>query len=285
MKNNQLEKKQVENVEVTYKKIQVKGLKERYTFLHITDSHLSNFGPAETAERAEYGKWRVEMFSKDGIVSEERFRTYVDFANQENVSAVLLTGDIVDFPSPENMTALKNMLAELKMPYIYALGNHDWSYFNDVFEEDANVQRRQQFRSLCGGDEDFHIKTIGELTFVVLDNTTNMYRPNTENRLREAVEQYNNIIILQHIPLYCETLHEDTVEYWKADLNLGGKGTVLDDSADNVLKILTASPTVKAIICGHLHFAHEDLLDGILPQYVTALSSYGAVTLFEISGS
>lgn len=273
----------MEDITVIRKKIQIEGLKGRYRLLHITDTHMASFGETETAERAEYAKHRVECFSKDGVTAEQRFRSYIDYANEAEVSAVLLTGDIVDFPSPENLAALKR-LSELKMPYIYTLGNHDWTYFDNYADPQTAVVGRPLLRPFCGGDENFQVMPVGELTFVALDNSAGVYPPKTAERLREVLEKSDNVIILQHIPLYCDTLHESTVQKWGQDITLGGPALALDGSADEIREILTTDPGVKAIICGHLHFSHEDRLDGVLKQYVTNLSSYGETALFEVSG-
>lgn len=75
----------MENINVIRKKIQIKGLKERYTFLHITDTHVSRFSDVKTPEREEYLKWRIGMFSKNGIHSDKTFRAYMDYANKAEV--------------------------------------------------------------------------------------------------------------------------------------------------------------------------------------------------------
>lgn len=65
---------------------------------------------------------------------------------------------------------------------------------------------------------------------------------------------------------------------------MGQSGIVLDESADRITELLTAAPSVRAILCGHLHFSHEDLVGGVLPQYITAFGSLGEAALFDIGG-
>lgn len=274
----------MERVNVVHKKIKMEGLKESYRFLHITDTHLVCFGQGETRERAEYVRPRQRAFSKDGILSQEWMQRLLEYANEQQVSAVLFTGDIIDFPSPENLLALKNALETLTVPYIYVPGNHDWSYFDNYHTEDSVLQERPLLRPFCQGSEDFHTLSVGEVTFVALDNSMDRYRPGTESRLKEALEDKDCVIALQHVPFYCDTLHEDTVRVWKLDVNLGGKGIVRDESADRICRLLVDSPAVRAVFCGHLHFDHEDLVEGVLPQYVTTLGCGGDAVLFEISG-
>lgn len=275
----------MEEIHVVHKKVKLKGLKQSYRFLHITDTHVVRFGEGETEARAEYARPRLVHFSEGGIAPDERLQSYIKYANEERVSAVLLTGDIIDFPSPENLEILRDALEALEMPYLYVAGNHDWSYFDDYRTEGAILRDRPRLRPFCGGSEDFHTLRIGELTFVALDNSMERYWAGSAERLKEVLEREEHVVVLQHIPLYCDTLHEDTVKKWSQDINLGGEGIVLDGSAEEIRRLLVESPAAEAIICGHLHFGHEDLLDGALPQYVTNLSSYGEVTVFEISGS
>ena len=274
----------MENMRILHRKIRIEGLKKHYTFLHITDTHIACFEKTETAVRAEYAKERRRAFSIDGIAPEKRLQTYIEYANEARVSGVLLTGDIIDFPSPENLAVLDDALAALKVPYVYTPGNHDWSYFDNYQTEDAVRCCRPLLRRFCCGDEDFHVRKVGELTFAALDNSMDVYRPQTDSRLKALLGSAEHVIILQHVPLYCNTLHEDTVKVWKRDITMGQSGIVLDESADRITELLTAAPSVRAILCGHLHFSHEDLVGGVLPQYITAFGSLGEAALFDIGG-
>ena len=127
--------------------------------------------------------WEKLEDIRDAAAAGDTFHTPVSYThldvykrqNEARVSGVLLTGDIIDFPSPENLAVLDDALAALKVPYVYTPGNHDWSYFDNYQTEDAVRCCRPLLRRFCGGDEDFHVRKVGELTFAALDNSMDVY--------------------------------------------------------------------------------------------------------------
>ena len=275
----------MDEIKITHRKIEIEGLKEQYRFLHITDLHMTCFGEDEDEERAAYARPRAAFFSRPQIPAEHCLEAFVDYANREKLSGVLFTGDILDFPSKENLSLLKSALASLEVPYVFAVGNHDWSYFNDYHTEASLKKELPLFGPFTCGDTAFHTVRIGEITFAAMDNSMERYYEDAAVRLSDALSANENVILLQHIPLYAETLHEDTVHDWGRDITLGGKeGLRPDDTADRVREVICRYPSLKAIIAGHLHFSHEDVIDGTVTQYVTKLSCYGEAVLFEITG-
>lgn len=74
-------------MKINKKELTIEGLQEEYYFLHITDTHAGR-----------------ENLTRDGISAAERLKEYVEYANEERLSGVLLTGDIIDNPALENLT-------------------------------------------------------------------------------------------------------------------------------------------------------------------------------------
>lgn len=274
----------MESIYIRHKRLRIEGLQGKYTFLHVADTHALCYGEGEARARIEYAKPRIREFSKDGIPPQERLRAFVDYANREKVSGVVLTGDIIDFPSPENLAVLRDVTQELEAPYIFAPGNHDWSYFDEYHTETAIREVLPLLRPFCGGEEAFHVASVGELTFAVLDNSMDGYHPHVVERLKGVLESSKYVILVQHVPFFCDTLHEDTVKAWKRDITLGGEGIILDEHTEEVRRLLVGMPSARAVLCGHLHFFHEDTIDGALPQYVAPAGFSGGGILFEISG-
>jgi len=276
--------------EVTLK---VPGLKNRYRFLHITDSHLLLYDEkTQTDARNAYYATRVKDFMYNGRTTTEYFEVLWDYAlahqqedDPDKLDGVLLTGDIIDFPSPENLQFLQEHLAKLKIPHVYVMGNHDWSYFDDYHTAHSMIADRPLLAGVSGGNVHVHKAKIGELTFVAVDDTLDMYEDGVAETLADALSGEKNVLLMQHIPFYIPSLHEDTVKRWKSDLNLGG-GDV--DRGDNWKKvkalILAEDSPVRALITGHLHFWHEDSFEGKIPQFVTALSAFGNAAIFNIEG-
>lgn len=263
-------------MKINRKEITIKGLREEYQFLHITDTHAGR-----------------ESLTRDGISAAKRLKEYVEYANAEKFSGVILTGDIIDNPSEENLAFLKEQLEALQVPWLYIPGNHDWAYADNYHTEEAIRRDWPLLQPFCRGEETFQVKKIGEITWIGIDNSMDMYWPGTAVKLRKtlAERQNDNVIILQHIPFDCGTLAQASLHRWGKVLTLGGnlpeQGTReeadTDRSAD-IKEIILQAENVKALICGHLHVDHMDMLTEKIPQYVSNESCFGEAALFRIYG-
>ncbi|MBQ8641422.1 MAG: metallophosphoesterase [Clostridia bacterium] len=275
--------------ELLERKLYVPGLSREYRFLHLTDAHLVLYDETETRERAEYAAPRIPMFAKDGVPSAERFQAALDWAdaNRESLDGVLLTGDIIDFPSGPNLAYLEKALAGLELPWVYTLGNHDWAYFNDYHTPHAKIANRPLFSRWCGGNTYIQKVRFGEIAVIGLDDTMDMYEDGVAETLAESMAGEENVILIQHVPLYVDTLHEDTVARWKRDLNIGGEGGICrNGNWKKVLElVLAADSPVRAVIAGHLHMNHLDYIGGKVPQILTAAAAYGWGTVVTLTGS
>uniref|UniRef100_UPI00402592EB metallophosphoesterase family protein n=1 Tax=Acetatifactor sp. TaxID=1872090 RepID=UPI00402592EB len=263
-------------MKINKKELTIEGLQEEYYFLHITDTHAGR-----------------ENLTRDGISAAERLKEYVEYANEERLSGVLLTGDIIDNPAMENLTLLKRQLEALQVPYLYIPGNHDWALADDYHTDVATSRDWPLLQPFCLGEETFQVKKIGEITWIGIDNSMDMYWPGTAVKLRKvlAERQNDNVIILQHIPFDCGTLAQASMHRWGKVLTLGRnlpeqgtrKEADTDRSAD-IKEIIIQAGNVKALICGHLHTDHKDMLSERIPQYVSNESCFGEVTVFRIHG-
>ena len=184
-------------------------------------------------------------------------------------------------------------LEALQVPYLYIPGNHDWAFADD-YHTDAAIRRDWPLlQPFCRGEEIFQMKKIGEITWIGIDNSMDMYWPGTAVKLQKALaeRQNDNVIILQHIPFDCGTLAQASLHRWGKVLTLGRnlpeqgtrKESDTDRSAD-IKKIIIQAGNVKALICGHLHTDHKDTLSERIPQYVSNESCFGEVTVFRIHG-
>ena len=120
-----------------------------------------------------------------------------------------------------------------------------------------------------------------------------MYWPGTAGKLQKALRdpQNDNVIILQHIPFACGTLGQASLHRWGKVLTLGGnlpeqgrcEEAETDRTAD-IKEMILGTQNVKALICGHLHVDHKDMLSERIPQYVSNESCFGEAALFESHG-
>ena len=167
---------------------------------------------------------------------------------------------------------------------MYVPGNHDWSYFNNYHTEDSIKNELPLLNEFCRGNTAFQKIKIDELTFVGLDNGMDFYDSSLLGKVEDVLRTEDNVIFLQHVPLSCPELAPDTVRVWRRDICLGGGGIVIGDTADKMRDLICSYPSSKAILAGHLHdVVRCDFLNGKVPQYVSEISCYGKVTVFNVS--
>lgn len=90
----------------TFTDLEIEGLTQSYTFLHITDSHLTlayddEFPPTNiySEKRYQYAAARTEAFtSVTGINSADRFPYYMDYANMVGADHIFATRRYDRFP-------------------------------------------------------------------------------------------------------------------------------------------------------------------------------------------
>ncbi|MBE6792686.1 MAG: hypothetical protein E7534_04205 [Ruminococcaceae bacterium] len=277
----------MEKVKLAHHDILIDGLQQTYRILHASDNHLHMIDDAVPPACAAYAAPREVEFTTDGVMTVPRFEALCDYIEEhkDELDAVVFTGDVTDFPSDSSIAYIKQKLAALPIPYIFTLGNHDWSYFNEYHTAYAKEVERPKFADLCDGNTDVHKVKVGELTFVAVDNTCGYYEDGVAEQLDAALAGETNAIICQHIPLFCPTLHEDEVKRWKRDLTIGSLLGRHNDNWQKVMCSITRSGSpVKAVFCGDSHFPHIDVLTDGVTQYMAPLGSAGYYHHYTIHG-
>lgn len=273
---------------MTYKSITIEGLQENYRFLYMSDIH------AVIPTMDELPAWnvttesRLEMFkNQNGLVSSQQFEKWIDVANTLKVNGVLLGGDIIDYGSDENAQWLGTQLSKLEMPYVYALGNHD-SF--DIINDMQNPDNETIKALFVDGDDQCSYVDYGE--FVVCAINDGLLRV-PEIALEEFKEVYSlgkPIVLIAHAPLYTEqneTLKLDTEEIRGEDRLIGpGLDYELDEPTQEFYNMVMAEDSpVVAVLSGHIHFSHEDMLGDRIQQYVIGSGETGEAYYVEIKGN
>ncbi|WP_205499882.1 outer membrane protein assembly factor BamB family protein [Rufibacter psychrotolerans] len=84
------------------------GLAQSFRYAFVTDTHVG---------------------SPNGVAEEDLERTIADINQQPNIDFVLLTGDITEMGTDQELKVAKQIISKLKVPYYIVPGNHDtgWS--------------------------------------------------------------------------------------------------------------------------------------------------------------
>jgi 3',5'-cyclic AMP phosphodiesterase CpdA len=241
--------------------------------MHITDTHISVSVEQETemmkyAERMHkaYGGTR-RHFSQD--VSKSTFAYLDDVlqrAKKEHVELLLLTGDIVNFPSPASVEYVCDRLKQTGIPWLYIAGNHDWHY-EGLPGTPESLRKTWIEKSLLpfyqGRNPLFYSEVIKGINFVGIDNSTTKVSQEQTEFLKAQLARPEPIILLSHIPY-----------------SFNGEGKNGEMAA--FARILSAnSSKVIAIFAGHIHQSTYSF-SGNMCQYTSQACFDGASFVAEI---
>jgi 3',5'-cyclic AMP phosphodiesterase CpdA len=241
--------------------------------MHITDTHIS----VRVEQEAEMLKYTERMhkaytgtrrhFSQD--VSKTTFQ-YLDDglqrAKKEHVELLLLTGDIVNFPSPASVEYVCDKLKQTGIPWLYIAGNHDWHY-EGLPGTPESLRKTWIEKSLLpfyqGRNPLFYSEVIKGINFVGIDNSTMTVSQEQTEFLKAQLARPEPIILLSHIPY-----------------SLNGQGKNGDMAA--FARTLSAnSSKVIAIFAGHIHQSTFSFT-GNMCQYTSQACFDGASFVAEI---
>ncbi len=248
------------------------GIQHPITILHITDLHLLFSDARDTTDMQTLAADRIRCFPHAGAsfaeIQEEIRKNPPDF--------VLLTGDIVDFPSEKNLETLRSFVDHLPCPYLYTPGNHDWSLPEAYQSRTQYETYMPRFAPFCQDTPSVQCRSVGDdLLLIGVDNSRDhvdeAQLAAVQTAIRAAKAQGKRILAAAHVPLYADTLIDDVVRVWRSPIVIGGKGR--SDTTQAFCDLIGAQ--ADAVLTGHVHFAHADILPGGCPQYITALAAEG----------
>ena len=274
----------------------IPGLSRNYTLLQVSDLHSSAYSNEESkamsASRRSYIASRRNSFTDGFMFAEERMPYMFDYADQIGADLLMLTGDIIDFPSELNISLMAQNIAALKTPALYSLGNHDWCYADDYLSAGAAAEFIPKLNALSAGEpaNDPYVKYVdfGEFMVVQVDNSTDSVSASTVDKFLALCELDKPIILMLHVPLHVDSLVADSTKVWGKDLGMGGDTGVCAWSPD-VQRFYQAvaedenSPVV-AVFAGHVHFNHEDVLPNGVTQYITSTAYTGECRVITVKG-
>ena len=278
-------------------RIPVPGLKREYTILHITDLHACAVDEAEAASmpkaRLDYIRQRQALFGGGRpYPSEAALPALFEYGAECGADLILLTGDILDFPSDTNLSLLGACIRHSEVPVLYVTGNHDWSFADDYHTRNAETLHLPRVGALSGGNHHFATWETEDLLVCALDSGRDRISEATADAYTAAVRHARMtgkaMILAQHVPVHVDTLVADSTRVWGKELAIG-EGALGDWDAHTVRfyreVALNRDTAPDAVIAGHVHFDHEDVFPNGVPQYITDVACDGhcrVITLFPV---
>ncbi len=276
--------------------VTIPGLSRDYTLLQVTDLHASAYSTEEAkgmdANRRNYIAGRRNAFTDGFMLSEERMPYMFGYADEINADLLMLTGDIIDFPSELNISLMAQNIEALKAPALFSLGNHDWCYADDYLSAGAAAAYIPKLNALSAGEpaDDPYVKYVdfGEFMVVSVDNSTDSVTAQTVDKFLALCEKGKPIILMLHVPLHVDSLVADCTKVWGKDLGMGGDTGVCAWSPDvqRFYHAVAEDPNspVVAVFAGHVHFNHEDVLPNGVTQYITSTAYTGDCRVITVKG-
>lgn len=260
-----------QNVDETI--IRIEGLARPVTFAHITDSHLCEVDHRDPA--AETSAVIGEKF-RNYSPTHDSMRTVFQQVLQRCLASrpdgLLLTGDMVHFPTLANIDAIAADLDATGLPYLYTPGNHDWQYPGEPWTDATRQEYAARFAPITCGPLACQVCEIGGVRLIAIDNS--MYQTSDAQVafLKEQLATGKPCLLLMHIPLYIPSLLPDVMQRWKAPIMMacpeawteqtrkhwGVPG--IDPSTQSFHDIVMDGRTsnLAGIFCGHIHIPHAD---------------------------
>ena len=268
--------------------ITVPGISREYELLFLTDTHIVI--PDESTEEIQtYSTERLAHFTNDGgYISSELFTSWINYANKTKPDALLLGGDIIDSPSPDNISFLGDALDKLEIPYLYTVGNHDWTYPWEYMTETGTTDYLSLLSPYMEANTSIHTLETEDFIVAAVDNSSNQIHPDALEEYRNILSMNKPVILLLHVPFYTEELFAKTSGIWKNGAVLGGGihgGMYPNDVSAEFMFLTTAADSpVAAIIAGHVHLPDESMMDGEknIPQIVGDAGYKGKGMLIRI---
>lgn len=277
---------------ITKETIYVEGLEDEYTFLFLTDSHVVIQEDGVSEQEQQYAEHRRAHFvNEEDVPSAEQFPEWIAYANEMDVDAVLLGGDIIDFPSGANIKWLQEQLVELEMPYLYVPGNHDWTYPWEYMSEFGRENYLTELEPMMQGNTAIHSIEVGELLLAGVDNSSGQVDPNAMPVYEKLLEQDKPMILLFHVPYSTGTLLPKALKAWNSPTVIGNGdqgGIWPDETSDRFLKLAIAENSpVRLMLAGHVHLYDNNVISEgqKLRQIVGAAAYEGNVILVKVTGA
>ncbi|MBQ3508274.1 MAG: metallophosphoesterase [Clostridia bacterium] len=267
--------------------VPIQGLKKEYKILHITDLHASEFTEAEAGKmppnRLAYIEIRRTHWAGGrSFVSAEALPMLIDYAKEIKADLILMTGDMLDFPSEANLGLMEACIKASAVPVLYITGNHDWSYADDYHTEAAAATYLTRVDAISNCVDHAVIYESDGVLVCAVDSGLHRIREETLavylTAARRAKAEGKALILALHVPIHAETLVEDTVRVWRQELTIGESAFGADDPTTMAFyNTVTAESDLApdAVIAGHLHFDHEDIFPNGIHQYITDIACDG----------
>lgn len=261
------------------------GLKKEYTFIQISDMHLSYIDSESSEEdkkdhvryHKQWDSMKREFATKFNEYCDESydveptviFEMLCSYAESINPDALILSGDIIDRVTESSLRYLESVLSKIKIPVIACLGNHAMINVNgEHFNQYDRVKRVVTNPEMDSFD-------FGEFEVLTFDNGRPDITKEQIEFLNGKLKEDKRYILVVHKPLnlgeFGEKLKGEVGSYF-----FMGTDNDTDLAKEFVGIIERNSDRFIAVLCGHIHTAKDFEIAENLRQISTSSGLIGA---------
>lgn len=226
---------------------------------------------------------------------EESFVATIRLAQQRDVDAIAMLGDIVSYPSERAVEWVGEVLDTVAIPCYYTSGNHDWHYegMEGSSESLRETWRGERLMSLFGdNDPDAYAVEVGDVRLLLVDDSNYKITPEQRDAVAAEVKSGKPFILLHHIPLYAPSRsvsfgigHPDWSAATDKNYKIERREQWPEEGHTEVdyefYDLATSAPNLLASIAGHVHSYGVDIING-RPHYTVGANAQGAYYIVNI---
>lgn len=259
------------------------GVPTPFSFVHFSDTHLTEATAAELAAAGAEGRAFHEKRAK---VLHRNARSFAAVLARirETGSFAVNTGDLLDYVSEGGLSAAA---AQRGLDVLSTPGNHETTALDPA----KKPKGKEMFAALgarieeaCGCRLPVEARTVKGVRFVAFDNAgVSRYR------MAEALEALKRefaaglpTVLCCHFPLYSPELlaHErkgNKVKPARAWMMIGEEveGVAPKPAEKAIVDFLKAQRNLKAVLAGHLHSFWQGTFNGVVPMVVAPANYAG----------
>lgn len=268
-----------ERMSIAYTTVEL-GLKEPFSVLHISDTHLCSAGDKDSELLRNFAKKRTKTF---GGLMEDALVDSLEWA-KKHTDYVVHTGDLIDWQSEENFDLVKKYMGE---KVISAMGNHEFSlgwgtgFPKVVAGEEHKKSVSAKLEEAYGYDLSFHSQIVNGVNFIAMDDVYGYVTQEQVDRFKEEAAKKLPIVLCLHVPIMTPNIWRAVGRYWNKNGSLPTTADVPAISGDfkkqtedpvtsEFIKYLKKEKLLKVILSGHEHFSMEDRFSKTCMQYLTS---------------
>ena len=255
------------------------GAKEPFKAIHCSDTHTNYMSVGDFLGPCCEQHYGLHEHRRANANPMPRFAACVLKARLLN-AAMIHTGDVWDFDSMENMAIVKDAFSHVEDVF-YAIGNHEikgWRQPSD-FSMPKWRERIQPYlpnNVLCAS------KVMHGVNFVSFDDTGYSVdrQADIESFVKAEFAKGLPVVIAVHEPFFTEEQLENLVagrvNHKPIDpKNRAGYFYGTRKHERKFVDWMLAQPNMKAVMCGHLHFAAQYRLSDTVTQYMAGAAYKG----------